>query len=75
MARNDDERVRFVKFWFCNGQIDVEETIQQKDLEGENAFTYFKEKYLQDEKCCYVLYDCHYETTECPKKDLVFVMW
>lgn len=75
MAKNDDERIRFVRFGFCHDQIDVEQIVLQKDLNGENAFTYFKREFLKEKKCCYVLYDCHYVTTECPKKDLVFVMW
>lgn len=77
LAKKDDDRIRFVTFGFCNltNQIVVERTVVQKDLNGDNPFSYFKREFLQEKKCSYVLYDCHYETTECPKRDLVFVMW
>lgn len=75
LAKKDDERVRFLTFGFSNDKIVVKKTIHQKDLKGENPFCYLKREFLKDEECCYILYDCHYETTECPKEDLVFMMW
>lgn len=75
IAKKDNERIRFVEFGFSKGQIDVGRIVVQKDLNGENAFNFFRREFIKEKQCCYVLYDCHFETTECPKEELVFVMW
>lgn len=80
IAKDNEHRIRILQFGFCdvNGkkQIDVKQKITQKDLNGEDAFTYLRDKVLMEKECTYVLYDFHCETkdTGC-KKELVFIMW
>lgn len=74
LAKDDAERMRFVIFGFVNACIDVEDSYQNKHLEGKDPFLFFKDLLVAD-KCRYILYDCHYETVESVKKELVLVMW
>lgn len=59
------------------GFIDVEEgkIFREKDLEDKDDVYAFFLSLMKPEECCYLLYDCHYETVESPKEELVFVMW
>ncbi|XP_070697299.1 non-muscle cofilin 1-like [Pempheris klunzingeri] len=78
VVKNDDnqkERIRFVVLYFKNGFIDVENVYREQDLEGEDVFKFFV-SLLKPKQCRYVMYDCHFETTETSKKEeLVFVLW
>ncbi|XP_070772422.1 non-muscle cofilin 1-like [Enoplosus armatus] len=69
------ERMRLVVFHICGSCIDIEKIYREKDLEDTDVFKFFL-GLLDPDHCCYILYDCHYETKESSKKeDLVFVMW
>ncbi|XP_042358080.1 non-muscle cofilin 1-like [Plectropomus leopardus] len=73
----EEDRLRFVTFLIdeAKGEIVPDLKILQKDLCGvDDHFKHFKNQ-LDDKQCRYVLYDCHYETTETVKEDLVFLMW
>ncbi|XP_049926368.1 non-muscle cofilin 1-like [Epinephelus moara] len=78
MKKDADEcqRLRFAMFTIADGAIIVDKVVREQDLEGvENHFQYFRDL-LSDKKCCYALYDCHYENEESSKKeDLIFFMW
>lgn len=72
---SEEERMRVVIFGFSNNYIDVVETYSQKDLAGQDVFVFFK-GLLDETKCKYILYDCHFETKESSKKEeLVFTLW
>lgn len=73
IAKNDDERIRLVTFVIKDQCIDVEKVYQEKDIKGD-AFLFFKDLLLVTE-CRYILYDCHFQTDESIKKELVFAMW
>lgn len=80
LAKDNDQRLRILQFGFCmvgdKKQIDVVKKVTQKDLVGEDAFTYMRDNMLKEKECTYVLYDCHYETKDTgSKKELVFIMW
>lgn len=70
------ERIRVVTFKIGDGFINVEEIYREKDLEDvPDVYKFFVSK-LAPKTCCYLLYDCHFETKEASKKEeLVFVMW
>lgn len=71
------ERIRVVVFEIKGGYIDVEpgKIYREKDLEGQDVFLFFL-SLLKPDQCRYLLYDCHYSTTESAvKQDLVSVMW
>uniref|UniRef100_UPI0037E83C08 non-muscle cofilin 1-like n=1 Tax=Semicossyphus pulcher TaxID=241346 RepID=UPI0037E83C08 len=77
---SEGERKRLVTFTINNDEcIDVCKIINQEDLgkDGvpEDAFKAFG-TLLCDDSCCYILYDCHYETQEGIKKEeLIFGAW
>lgn len=80
IAKDNDQRIRILKFGFCDvkgkNQIDVLKKVTQKDLDGEDAFTYLRDQMLKEKECTYVLYDFHCETKDTgSKKELVFIMW
>ncbi|XP_028279074.1 non-muscle cofilin 1-like [Parambassis ranga] len=70
------ERIRLVAFQIADGFIQVKEIFREKDLSGvDDVFKFFLSK-LKAEQCCYLLYDCHFETKESGRKEeLVFVLW
>ncbi|KAM9847354.1 non-muscle cofilin 1-like [Aulostomus maculatus] len=71
------ERLRLVVFHIKDGIIDAtdDKIFRQKDLGKEDVFK-FMTNLLEPKSCCYLLYDCHYETKECGKKEeLVYIMW
>ncbi|XP_069001095.1 non-muscle cofilin 1-like [Embiotoca jacksoni] len=80
VVKNDadqKERIRLVVFEICNGEIAAApgKTFREKDLEGKDVYEVFVQQ-MDPKKPCYMLYDCHFETKECCKKEeLVFVMW
>lgn len=80
IAKDNDQRIRILKFGFCDvdgkKQIDVKEKVTQGCLAGKDAFTFLRDSVLKEKECTYVLYDFHCETkdTGC-KKELVFIMW
>lgn len=74
LAKNDPGRLRFVTLGFCDNCIDVTASTQDKDLEGKDPFVFFMDLLVPDE-CRYILYDCHYETVDSVKKEIVSVMW
>ncbi|XP_060943322.1 non-muscle cofilin 1-like [Limanda limanda] len=72
---NQMERIRLVVFEIKDNQIQPTKTFRQKDLlEVENVYKLFLEQ-MPSETCCYLLYDCHFETKDSPKEELVLVMW
>lgn len=78
VVKNDavpEDRIRLVVFDIVDKVIDVAHTYTEKDLECKDVFKCFKDQ-LKKEECHYILYDCHYETNECSKKEeLIFVTW
>ncbi|KAG7512572.1 destrin [Solea senegalensis] len=78
LTKTDDdpsERPRIVQFNITNGYIDVTKIYRQKEIEGKEDVHKFFGSLFDEEKCCYFLYDCLYETKDTQKKDLVFIMW
>lgn len=75
---DQNERIRVVIFKISDGLINVEndQIFREKDLKDEtDVYKFFLSK-LAPKSCCYLLYDCHFETKEASKKEeLVFVMW
>lgn len=79
LVKNEDdqnERLRVAIFVINDGFIGIERAIRQKELdEKEDVFLYVM-GLIGNEKCRYMLYDCHFETKEAIKKEeLVFMMW
>lgn len=77
VVKNDDdhmERARLVVFGFKNDTIVVETIYRGSDLKDKDVFLSFKEL-LEPTKCHYILYDCHFKTTDSAKAELVFVLW
>ncbi|XP_019943248.2 non-muscle cofilin 1-like [Paralichthys olivaceus] len=78
LVKNDSnsmERIRLVVFEIKDDQIQPSKIFREKDvLEKKNVYKLFLEQ-MDSEHCCYLLYDCHYETKDSPKEELVFVMW
>ncbi|CAL8285454.1 unnamed protein product [Arctogadus glacialis] len=74
----EDPRDRFKALFFTinEGEIGVDQTLQIKDVDGEDqdAYKVLKVK-LQEYQACYVVYDCCYETKETEKNELIFIMW
>lgn len=69
------DRIRIVTFKVDDKFINVDQIYQEKDLADKpNIYTFFT-SLMRDMECIYILYDCHYETKETKKEDLVFVMW
>lgn len=69
------ERIRLVVFVIGEKCIEVESVHREKDLQGQDVFKFFN-SLLVPGKCCYILYDCHFESKESSKKEeLVFVLW
>lgn len=80
IAKDNDQRIRILRFGFCDvdgkQQIDVLEKVTTESLSGSDAFAYLRDKILKEDQCTYVLYDCHYESNDTgTKKELVFIMW
>ncbi|XP_062256679.1 non-muscle cofilin 1-like [Platichthys flesus] len=72
---NQLERIRIVVFEIKDSQIQPTKTFRQKDLtDVENVYKVFLEQ-MPSGECCYLLYDCHFETKDSPKEELVLVMW
>lgn len=72
---NQKDRIRLVVFHIKDGYIDVDRLYRERDLEGvDDVFKYFL-SLMDPKRCCYFLYDCHYEIKDSKKEDLVFVMW
>lgn len=74
LSKNTAESLRFLVMGFCDNCIDVQKSYTNEDLEGKDPFAFFQ-NLLQPKQCIYILYDCHYETVESVKKELVSVMW
>ncbi|KAF7219847.1 non-muscle cofilin 1-like [Nothobranchius furzeri] len=70
-----NDRIRLVLLEIKDGKIVIERTYRQKDLSDEPDIFKFFLKQLENNKCRYLLYDCHFETKESKKEELVFVMW
>nr|XP_015799644.2 non-muscle cofilin 1-like [Nothobranchius furzeri] len=70
-----NDRIRLVLLEIKDGKIVIERTYRQKDLSDEPDIFKFFLKQLENDKCRYLLYDCHFETKESKKEELVFVMW
>uniref|UniRef100_A0A1A8HZ29 Cofilin 1 (Non-muscle), like n=1 Tax=Nothobranchius kuhntae TaxID=321403 RepID=A0A1A8HZ29_NOTKU len=70
-----NDRIRLVLLEIKDGKIVIERTYRQKDLSDEPDIFKFFLKQLENNKCRYLLYDCHFETLESKKEELVFVMW
>lgn len=68
------ERIRLATFKIEKDKIIVKEKIREVDLGPNTCFEKFKEKLIDDE-CTYILYDCHYDTLETHKEELIFEMW
>uniref|UniRef100_A0A1A7WJN5 Cofilin 1 (Non-muscle), like n=1 Tax=Iconisemion striatum TaxID=60296 RepID=A0A1A7WJN5_9TELE len=78
VVKNDadaNDRIRLVLLEIKDGKIVIERTYRQKDLSAEPDIYKFFLKQLENEKCRYLLYDCHFETKESKKEELVFIMW
>uniref|UniRef100_A0A1A8FXE4 Cofilin 1 (Non-muscle), like n=1 Tax=Nothobranchius korthausae TaxID=1143690 RepID=A0A1A8FXE4_9TELE len=72
---NANDRIRLVLLEIKDGKIVIERTYRQKDLSDEPDIFKFFLKQLDSKICRYLLYDCHYETKDSKKEELVFVMW
>uniref|UniRef100_A0A1A8N189 Cofilin 1 (Non-muscle), like n=1 Tax=Nothobranchius pienaari TaxID=704102 RepID=A0A1A8N189_9TELE len=70
-----NDRIRLVLLEIKDGKIVIERTYRQKDLSDEPDVFKFFLKQLENNRCRYLLYDCHFETKESKKEELVFVMW
>lgn len=69
------ERIRFVLMEIADGYIKIAKIYREKDVEGEDVYLFFV-KLLKPKVCGYLLYDCHFTTTESGiKQELVFIMW
>nr|XP_020453868.1 destrin-like [Monopterus albus] len=78
VVKNDavqEERIRFVLFDIKDGYICVKEIYREKDLSGVDDVFKFVMNLMDPKKCCYWLYDCHFETCESKKEELVFALW
>lgn len=72
---NQMERMRLVIFHIDGSCIDVEKIFREKDLEKEDDVYKFVLSQLKADECRYILYDCHFETKESKKEELVFFLW
>ncbi|KAM3605744.1 uncharacterized protein V6R79_003902 [Siganus canaliculatus] len=69
------DRIRLLRFGFNEeGNIDVMECYKEKDLGEKDAFLILQ-KMTAETECCYLLYDCNYETKETKKNELIFMFW
>ena len=71
------KRIRLVVFNIKDSCIDVTKCVCEEELTqmGKDGFSYFQEM-MADGECCYILYDCHFDTKECRnKQELVFLTW
>ncbi|XP_004077510.1 cofilin-2 [Oryzias latipes] len=72
---DQNERIRLVVLEIKDGFIVIEKVLREKDLANQDVFKQFL-SLLEPSRCCYILYDCHFETKESSRKEeLVFVMW
>ncbi|XP_030011343.1 non-muscle cofilin 1-like [Sphaeramia orbicularis] len=69
------ERLRIVTFVIDGDFVQAEEKYRQKDVEDKDDIYKFFLSVLKEKSCRYVLYDCHFETKESKKEELVFGMW
>ncbi|XP_029031252.1 non-muscle cofilin 1-like [Betta splendens] len=69
------ERIRFVQLEIADGYIKIAKIHREKCLEGQDIYQFFLQL-LKPKVCGYLLYDCHFNTSETGvKQELVFVMW
>ena len=58
------------------GEIGLDSSFRERDVDGEGQDAYKKLKAtLQQYDACYAVYDCHYETEDTEKDELIFIMW
>ncbi|XP_073337962.1 non-muscle cofilin 1-like [Pagrus major] len=78
VVKNDadqQKRIRMVVFQIKDNCIDVTKCICEEELSGKDCFSSFQDTMAEGE-CCYILYDCHFDTKECKnKEELVFLTW
>ncbi|KAM6922977.1 non-muscle cofilin 1-like isoform 2-T2 [Lycodopsis pacificus] len=81
VVKNEDAEEDRIRLVTCviddvNGEIKVEKCLQQKcDECKDDVFKCFQ-NLMPEDHCRYILYDCHFETEECCKKEeLVFLLW
>ncbi|KAK0151533.1 Cofilin-2 [Merluccius polli] len=68
------ERIKIVFFKVCTGEIIVDSRVLVKDVGDQDAFEMLQDR-LKQYSACYAVYDCHYETKETEKTELVSIMW
>uniref|UniRef100_G3NLQ5 Cofilin 1 (non-muscle), like n=3 Tax=Gasterosteus aculeatus TaxID=69293 RepID=G3NLQ5_GASAC len=72
----EEDRIRLLILVIDTGEIKIEKCLLQKDVEGEADVFKLVVSLMKPEKCCYLLYDCHFETKESSRKEeLVFMLW
>ncbi|XP_068183430.1 non-muscle cofilin 1-like [Antennarius striatus] len=72
---DQSDRLRLVVFRVCGKNIDVTETMTNKQCAGKDVYTIVR-KHLREKDCCYILYDCHYRTVETSDhEDLILLTW
>ncbi|XP_030297468.1 cofilin-1-like [Sparus aurata] len=74
---DQQKRIRLVLFKIEDSCIDVSRCVCEEELvkDGKDGFSCFQEMMVEGE-CCYILYDCHFDTKECRnKEELVFLTW
>ncbi|XP_031735298.1 non-muscle cofilin 1-like [Anarrhichthys ocellatus] len=74
----EEDRIRLVTCVIDEekGEIKVETCLQQKSEECKDDVFKSLQNLMPKDHCRYILYDCHFETEECCKKEeLVFMLW
>ncbi|KAJ0066742.1 hypothetical protein NL108_002334 [Boleophthalmus pectinirostris] len=80
LNRNADDasdRIRVVELGLNDAktEIEVKQVVMEKDFQRlGNVFKYIQ-SLMGEKECKYIIYDCHYETPQTKKEDLIFIMW
>ncbi|KAK9541742.1 hypothetical protein VZT92_001763 [Zoarces viviparus] len=80
VVKNDDAEEDRIRLVTCvidveNGEIKVEKCLQQKSDECKDDAFKCLQNLMPKDHCRYILYDCHFETEDCKKEELVFLLW
>uniref|UniRef100_A0A3B4B8L3 ADF-H domain-containing protein n=1 Tax=Periophthalmus magnuspinnatus TaxID=409849 RepID=A0A3B4B8L3_9GOBI len=72
-----NERIRVVELGLndANTEIEVKQVIMEKDVKTLGNVFKFVQCLMGEKECRYIVYDCHYETPQTKKEDLIFIMW